>query len=151
MRSRSIVACVAIAVSAAVLTACGSSSTKSSSSSTSSTSSASSKDATCTAADNVKQSMSALTDPSLLTGGKSGIESAVNTVKSDVTALESAAKGSYTTETSAVKSSLDQLETAVGKLGNGNVVQTLPEVKTAVTALGSSVSSLESALKTRCT
>ncbi len=104
----------------------------------------------CTAADNLKQSMSALADPSLLTGGKSGIESAVNKVKSDVTALESAAKGSYTTETSAVKSSLDQLETAVGKLGNGNVVQTLPEVKTAITSLGSSVSSLESALKTKC-
>ena len=154
MKLKSMVTCVAIAVIApAAVAACSSSSTPSSSTtskSTSSTSTASSKNAVCSAADDLKQSMAALADPSLLTGGKSGIESAVNKVKSDVTALESAAKGSYTTETSAVKSSLDQLETAVGKLGNGNAVQTLSEVKTAITSLGSSISSLESALKTKC-
>lgn len=155
MKLKSMVTCVAIAVIApAAVAACSSSTTTSSSStskSTSSTSSASSKNAVCSAADDLKQSMAALADPSLLIAGKSGIESAVNKVRSDVTALESAAKGSYTTETSAVKSSLDQLETAVGKLGNGNAGQNLQEIKTAITSLGTSISSVESALKTRCT
>ena len=131
MRLKSMMACAAVAVMApAALVACGSSSSKSGTSTTSkstSSSTSSSKDAVCTAADNLKQSMKALTDPSLLTGGKSGIESAVSKVKSDFSAFESAAKGSYQTQTDAMKSSLDQLETAVGDLGNGNATQNHPQ------------------------
>ena len=154
MRLKSMMACVAVAVMGpAALVACGSSSSTSGSSTTSkstSSSTSSSKDAVCTAADNLKQSMKALTDPSLLTGGKSGIESAVSKVKSDFSVFESAAKGSYQTQTDAMKSSLDQLETAVGDLGNGNVTQNIPKVGTAIAAVGSSFSSLESAVTTKC-
>ena len=155
MRLKSMAVCIAIAVMApAVLAGCGSSSstgnTSTTSKSTTSSSTSSSGGAVCSAADALKQSMKALTDPSLLTGGKSGIEAAVSTVKSDFSAFESAAKGSYQTQTEAVKSSLAQLKTAVGDLGNGNAVQNIPKVGTAIGELESSVSSLEGALTTKC-
>ena len=149
MRLKSMIACVGIvAVAPATLVACSSSSTSSSSSSTSS--SGASKEAVCTARDNLKQSMTDLADPSLLTGGKNGIESAVNKVQKNLDALESAAKTDYKPQVDKVKSSFEQVKTAVGDLGNGKLSDNLQQIGDAISELGTSISSLYDVLAAKC-
>ena len=132
-------------VLAASLGACGSSSGSSGSSGSSS-----GKAAVCAARTDLKQSMQALADPALLTGGKSGIQSAVDKVKQDLDALESAAKSNYKPQVQAVKSSLDKVQTAAGDLGNGNLSDNLQALGNAISDLGSSVGTLASSLTTKC-
>jgi len=147
MRLKPMIACIVIAVVApAALAACGSGSKSSTSSSTS----GSGKDAVCTARDDLKQSMTDLADPSLLTGGKSGIESAVNKVQGNVDALESAAKSDYKPQVDAVKSSFDEVKTAVADLGNGQLGDNLQQIGDAINKLGTSLSSLYDTLAAKC-
>jgi archaellin len=155
MRLKSMIACVAIAAVAPVaLIACGSdsksSSSGSSSGSSSSSSSGTSKDAVCTARDNLQQSVTDLADPTVLTGGKSGIDSAVNKVQDNLDALESAAKSDYKPQVDAVNSSFDQLKTAVNNVGNGKLSDNLQQISDAISKIGTSTSSLYDALKTKC-
>ena len=113
-------------------------------------SSGASKEAVCTARDNLKQSMTDLADPSLLTGGKNGIESAVNKVQKNLDALESAAKTDYKPQVDKVKSSFEQVKTAVGDLGNGKLSDNLQQIGDAISALGTSISSLYDVLAAKC-
>ena len=147
MKLRSTLTCIAIAALApAALAACGSD-TKSSSSSSSSDSS---KDAVCTARDDLQQSVTDLADLSSLTGGKSEIESSVNKIQDDVDALESAAKSAYKPQVDAVKASFDDLETALGNVGNGRLSDNLQEIGDAISNVGTSTSSLYDALTAKC-
>ncbi len=151
MRLKSMIACVVIAAVAPVaLIACGSDSKSSASSSSSGSSSGTNKDAVCTARDNLQQSVTDLADPSLLTGGKSGIDSAVNKVQDNFDALESAAKSDYKPQVDAVNSSFDQLKTAVGNVGNGKLSDNLQQISDAISDVGKATSSLYDALKAKC-
>ncbi len=151
MRLKSMIACIAIAAVAPVaLIACGSDSKSSASGSSSSSSSGTNKDAVCTARDKLQQSVTDLADPTLLTGGQSGIDSAVNKVQDNLDALESAAKSDYKPQVDAVNSSFDQLKTAVGNVGNGKLSDNLHQISDAISKFGTSTSSLYDALKARC-
>ncbi len=120
------------------------------SSDTKSSSSSSGKGAVCSARNDLEQSVSDLADPGLLTGGKSGIESAVNKVQDNLDALESAAKRAYKPQVDEVKSSFDELKTAVGNLGNGKLSDNLQQVGDAISNVGTSTSSLYDTLKAEC-
>ena len=137
---------VAFALSAIVLAGCGSTSTSSSSSTTA----ASSKQAVCTARDNLKSSVTALTSPSLLTGGKAGIQSALATVKTNLDAVASSAKSGYKPQVDAVKSAVSDLEKALGNLGNGSVTSNLQAVGTAIASVGTTAAALISSLQAEC-
>jgi hypothetical protein len=143
MTPKSLAACGAIAVIA--LTGCSSSK-----SSSSSTTVASGKQAVCSARANLKQSVGALADPALLTGGKAGIQSALDTVKKNLDAVSSSAQQVYKPQVDAVKSAVSDLESAVSKIGSGSPTQTLQAVGTAITKVGSTSATLVTTLKTAC-
>jgi ABC-type Fe3+-hydroxamate transport system substrate-binding protein len=136
-------ACLTLVV--AVLAACGSSSGSSASSSTTTA-----KQSVCSAKTDLTSSVKALTNPSVLTGGKSGITQAVDTVKTDVDALGQALKAGLKPQVDAVKSALDGLQSAVEDLGNGSASSNLQAVGNAISKVGSTSADLASALQTRC-
>jgi hypothetical protein len=108
------------------------------------------KEKVCKARDNLKSSLAALTNPSLLTQGKSGIKSAVDKVQSDLTALANAGKGDYKPQIDALRTSLNQLQTAVGNLGNGNAAQNLQAVTTQISNVATTAKDLLSKLQADC-
>jgi len=163
---------VAAALAVFAVTAAGCSSTSTSTSSASSSSSTGStpsgsassakagsstatsypagKEQVCQARDQLKTSITALTNPSLLLGGTSAIKSAVDQVQTDLTALGTAAKDDYKPQVSAMQTSMQSLETAVGDLGNGDVTKNLQTVGTDIAAVGTAAADLFTQLKATC-
>ena len=111
------------AVMALAIGGCSSTSTSSSSSTT--TSVAAGKQSLCTARTNLKSSVTALANPALLTGGKAGIQTALDTVKTNLDAVASSAQSTYQPQVDAVKSAVNDLETALGKFGSGSTASNL--------------------------
>ncbi|HVJ96173.1 MAG TPA: hypothetical protein VNC41_05020 [Acidimicrobiia bacterium] len=144
------VAAGALAVLA--LAGCGSSSKSDSSSSNPTTTAAASdsKSEVCTARSNLSDAVSALVNPSTLTGGKSSIESAFDDVKTDLDAFSEAAKDTYKPEVDDLKSSLDDLQTAVGKLGDGGIGEGLTAVGDAISDVSTSATALVDKVKADC-
>jgi hypothetical protein len=108
------------------------------------------KEQVCQARDQLKTSLAALTNPIVLTGGKSGIQSAVTKVQTNLTALSTAAKQDYKPQVDAMQSSLNQLQTTVGNLNDNNFSQNLQSVGSAIVNVGSSANDLFSKLQTAC-
>ena len=119
-----------VLVAAFGLFACGSSS--SSSGTTTTTVSV------CGAKTDLQASLRALVDPSTLSGGKSGITKATDAVKQDLDALGGAVKSELQPDVDAVKSSLDDLKTALGKLGSGSAGSGISAVGDAISKVSTS-------------
>ncbi len=139
---------IAVGAMAAMAVAGCSSSSKSSSST--STTAAAGKAAVCTARASLKDSVQALANPAVLTGGKSGVQSALDTVKTNLDAVSSAAGDTYKPQVEAVKSAVSGLQTAVSNIGSGSPTQTLQAVGTAITKVGTTSATLVTTLKTAC-
>ena len=153
----------AVAVTLAVVLAGCSTSTSPSTSSSSTTSSAvassaasgstsypAGKEEICGARDQLKTSVTALTNPTMLVGGADAIKAAVGQVQTDLNAVVAAGKQDYEPQVTAMQSSLDQLQTAVGDLGNGSVTQNMQAVGTAIASTGTAAANLFTQLKTAC-
>jgi cytochrome c556 len=125
-------------------------SSSSSAGSSGSTSYPAGKEQVCQARDQLKTSLDALIDPSLLAGGTSAITAAVDKVQSSLAALKTAAKQNYKPEVDALQTSLQQLQSAVGNLGNGNVSQSLQAVGSAIAKVGTTSGDLFTKLKAAC-
>jgi len=138
----------ACALAAVVVAGCSSSSKSTSSSSNPTTTVA--KQAVCTARAQLQQSVTALADPALLTQGKSAIQSQLDTVKTNLDAVSSTAGDVYKPQVDAVKSAIQDLESALGKLGNGNLSANLQAVGTAIAKVGSTSATLVTTLQTAC-
>ncbi len=108
------------------------------------------KEQICAARDQLKTSVAALTDASLLTGGTTGIKAAVAQVQTDLAAVRTAGKETYATDVDAMQSAVDQLKAAAGELGNGNATENLQSVGTAIAATGVAAEKLFTKLKTAC-
>ena len=108
------------------------------------------KEQVCQARDQLKTSTTALTNPSLLTGGSTAIKAAVDQVQTDLTAVAAAGKQDYQPQVTAMQSSLQQLQTAVGNLGNGSASENLKTIGTAIAATGTAAGDLFTQLKTSC-
>ena len=147
-RLRCAVLCTAVLAAAA--SACSSSHPTTATPTTTVTTYPAGKEQVCQARDKLKSSLAALTNPSLLTGGKSGIKSAVDMVQSDLTAVAHAAKHDYKPKLDALQTALKQLQTAVDNLGNGNAAQNLQAVATQIGNVGSAASALLAKLQTDC-
>ena len=104
----------------------------------------------CQARDQLKISITALNNPALLTAGTDGIKTALQQVQTSLTALVAAGKQDYQPQIDAVQTSLKDVETAVGKLGNGGGAQNLLAVGSAVSATGTSTSALFKELTAAC-
>jgi archaellin len=140
----------ACAIVAMIGVGCSSSSKSSSTSSNTTTTVGSGKEPVCVARANLKKSVTALADPSLLTSGKSGIQSALDTVKTDLDAVATSAGDVYKPDADAVRSAVDDLQTAVSNLGDGSATQNLQAVGTAITKVGSTAATLISSLQAAC-
>ena len=99
---------------------------------------------------NLKSSVTALADPALLTKGKAGIQSALDTVKTNLDAVSSSARSAYQPQVDAVKSAVDDLETALGKFGSGSTASNIEAAGTAIASVGTTASALVSALQAEC-
>ena len=143
------IAAVAVAAMLALATGCLSSTTPSTTTTTASGTTTSAavaaassangpvgKEEVCAARDELKTSVTALTDASLLTGGTTGITAALGQVQTDLTAVKTAGKQTYGTEVDAMQSTVDQLKTVAGDLGNGKAAENLQSVGTAIAATG---------------
>ena len=169
-----------LAVLAAAVAGCGSSATPTSSSSVTSTgssslaaassasstssarsSSASSeisssvsypagKEQICQARDQLRTSITALTDQGLLAAGTTAIKASVDQVQTDFDAVKTAAKQDYHAQVTDMQDALQQLQTAVGNLGNGDAAANLLAVGKAVTATAAAAEDLFTQLKTAC-
>jgi hypothetical protein len=135
----------------------GCSSTKTSTSSASSTSTTSTtasypadKQEVCQARDQLQTSVSALTNPTLLTKGGSAIKAAVTQVQTDVQSVKTAAKQDYQPQIEALQTSLQDLQRAAGDLGDGSIAQNMTAVGTAIASVGTNASALVTQLKTTC-
>ena len=102
------------------------------------------------AGDASKDSVAALANPVLLAGGKAGIQSALDTVKTNLDAVGTSAGQVYKPKVDAMKSAVNDLETAVSNIGSGSPTQTLQAVGTAIAKVGTTSAALVTTLKTAC-
>ena len=140
---RTVIAGLAVAVLA--IAGCSSGS-----SSKSSTSNSSSSSAECKSLSDFKNSISGLTNPSTLSGGMSGIQSSVDAVKKSLDSLVSTTKSANKPQVDALKSSLTDLDTAIGNLGNGSATANLQSVGAAITKVDTSATALVTTLEAGC-
>ena len=161
---RSVPALIVLTVLAA-LGGCGSTTTPSTStsassaSSASSTSSASSASATaypagkeeiCAARDQLQVSLAALISPAVLAGGGTAIEGAIEKVKTDLSGVTAAGKQAYAPQVDALQSALEDVQSAVSNLGNGNGTAGGGSLAPAVTATQTAATDLFSKLAADC-
>ncbi len=83
-------------------------------------------------------------------GDVSGLKSQLTKVESDATSLVNSAKGDFPSETSAVKSSVAALQTAVTALPSSPSAAQIASVASSATSVVSSVKSFDEASKSKC-
>ena len=108
------------------------------------------KEQLCQARDQLKTSVASLTNPSLLQQGAVVIKAAVDQVQTDLNAVVAAGTQDYQPQVTALQSALQQLQSATGNLGNGNVSQNLQAVGTAIAATGTAAADLFGQLQATC-
>jgi hypothetical protein len=108
------------------------------------------KQQVCQARDQLKASVKALATPALLVQGTDAIKAAVDKVRSDLQAVKAAAKTDYTPEVDALQTSLQDLQTSLGNLGNGSGTRNLQAVATDIGNVGTSAQALFSKLDASC-
>jgi hypothetical protein len=138
-----------VAVAAIVLVGC-SDDDSGSESGDSTTTTAKGESAECAARSDLQSSVKALADPSLLTGGKAGIESAVDDVKSDLDEVKSTTKDANQSDVDATKTAVDDLEKAVKDLGDGSITANLTAIGNAIAKVGTTGGTLVSSLGADC-
>jgi hypothetical protein len=82
--------------------------------------------------------------------GLGGLKSQITTIKSDATSLVNSAKSDFPTETTAVKSSVDTLESAVKALPSSPSSTQVAAVAADAAGVVSSVKSFSDASKSKC-
>jgi len=108
------------------------------------------KEQICQARDQLKASITALTDQGLLSAGTTAIKASVDQVQADLDAVKTAAKQDYHAQVTDLQDALQQLQTAVGNLGSGDAAANLRTVGNAITATGAAAEDLFTQLKTAC-
>jgi len=103
--------------------------------------------AACQSVANLKTSISELAKPATLAGGKSGIQSALDSVKTNLDDVKSTLQSSDKPKLDAFQSSISDLQTA---LGNMNGLSGLSAVTSAATNVVQSGQDLLNALKAGC-
>jgi len=108
------------------------------------------KEQICQARDQLRASITALTDQGLLAAGTTAIKASVDQVQTDLEAVKEAGKQDYQAQVTNLQEALQQLQTAVGNLGNGDTAENLRAVSKAITLTGAAGEDLLTQLKTAC-
>jgi len=109
----------------------------------------SSKPAYCSARTNLENSVKGLTSLTA-SSGISGLESQLNKIQSNVNTLVSEAKSDFPSETSAMKSSVDALTSAVKTIPSSPSAGQIATIATDAANVVSSVKSFEDASSSKC-
>lgn len=169
-RVRSLGAAAVLSLVAAVTAGCGSGATTSASSSPSAAASSSpsaaasssmsaasgsmsypaGKEDICQARDQLKTSITDLTNTQVVAEGTNAIKAAVGQVQTALDAVKAAAKDDYRAQVTAVQTALQDLQAAVANLGSGDATNNLRAVSQAITATGAAAETLFTQLKTAC-
>jgi hypothetical protein len=169
-RVRSLGAAAVLSLVAAVTAGCGSGATTSASSSPSAAASSSpsaaasssmsaasgsmsypaGKEDICQARDQLKTSITDLTNTQVVAEGTNAIKAAIGQVQTALDAVKAAAKDDYRAQVTAVQTALQDLQAAVANLGSGDATNNLRAVSQAITATGAAAETLFTQLKTAC-
>ena len=104
----------------------------------------------CQARDQFESAVKALTDPALLTQGAAAIKAAVSQVQTDLQSVKTAAKQDSQPQIDALQASLQDVQAAVGHLGDGSAGHDMAALATAVASVGTGASALLTRLKATC-
>jgi hypothetical protein len=106
----------------------------------------SSKPAYCKNRSNLESSIKGLN----VSGGLSGLQSQVQTIKSDATSLVSSAKSDFPSETTALQTSVNQLESALKALPASPSASQIATVASSAASVASSITGFVDASKSKC-
>lgn len=109
----------------------------------------SSKPAYCTNRSNLQNSVKGLASLNA-SSGVSGLQSQLKKIQTDATALVNSAKSDFPSETSAIKSSVASLQSAVKGLSSSPSAGQIATVTSAATSVVSSVENFSSASSSKC-
>jgi len=143
---KQVVAGVAIASFGLTLAGCSSDSGSTSSTASSTTA----RQTVCADKDALQHSVDDLTAPGVVSGGKSSITDALDKVQDNLDALRKSAKASLQPQVDAVKSSVDQLKTAVKNFGSGDLSSNISKAGNAISKVVQTSGDLASALAQQC-
>ena len=110
----------------------------------------SSKPAYCTAATNLKTSVSNLGNVDVAKNGLSSLQTALTSVQTNAKTFASDAKSAYPSQTTALQNSLSSLENAIKSAQGQRSVTAAAAVVPAVTQVKNSASALQSAVSGKC-
>jgi hypothetical protein len=110
----------------------------------------SSKPAYCTDADQLKTSVQDLGNVNINVHDLSSVNTAVSKVQADATTFASDAKSAYPSQTTALKTSLSSLETAVKSAMAQPSLTTVAAVVSSVTQVKTAADNVQSAVKGTC-
>jgi hypothetical protein len=110
----------------------------------------SSKPAYCTAATDLKTSVSNLSNVDVAKNGLSSLQTALSSVQTNAKTFASDAKSAYPSQTTALQNSLSSLENAIKSAKGQPPLTAASAVVPAVTQVKNSASSLESAVSGKC-
>ena len=110
----------------------------------------SSKPAYCTAATNLKTSVSNLGDVDVAKNGLSSLQTALTSVQTNAKTFASDAKSAYPSQTTALQNSLSSLEKAIKSAQGQSRLNAAAAVVPAVTQVKNSASALQSAVSGTC-
>ncbi len=110
----------------------------------------SSKPAYCTAATNLKTSVSNLGNADVAKNGLSSLQTALTSVQTNAKTFASDAKSAYPSQTTALQNSLSSLGNAIKSAQGQRPVAAAAAVVPAVTQVKNSASALQSAVSGKC-
>ncbi len=110
----------------------------------------SSKPAYCTNVENLKASIKALPNTNVVQNGVSALETAVNKVNTDAQAVVKSAKSEFSSETTALKSSAQTLNTTIKQAVASPSASTLALIPAQVSAVVADAKNLENAVSSKC-
>lgn len=143
----------ALLLGAASLAGCSSdSSTTSPSTSASATASPSgtSTSALCTDVDAVQASFQDLRSLDVIAQGTSAVKSQFATFKTALDQMLTSARGEFATESAAVQTAVDELQTAVSNLADSPSLADAKAVKDGISSVGTSLDALTTSIKGAC-
>lgn len=155
MRVRALAGVAAVAIGAAPIAGCGSSSpgTGSGSSggaSTSPSGAAGTRAPYCTALSNLESSIKALPGTEVVKHGTSALESAFSQVKQNTEAVVEATKSEFPTQSAALKSSVDTLTSTVEQIAHAPTGALIAQLPGQVSAVATQAKNLQNAASSKC-
>jgi hypothetical protein len=114
------------------------------------TSTTTAKQGVCAARKKLESSVTALGQSGTVTSDGAALKQGLGKVKKNLDALGSSVKADLKPQVDAVKSAVDDLQTAIAGIGDGSFTKNLQSLGTAIAKVGSTTGALTRSLNTDC-